>query len=165
MPRLLLNTSSFIETAHCRFLIMDAPTDRNLPKYIEEMAKKNVVALVRACKPTYDTQKLVDAGIRVEELFFEDGSPPEGEVLDRWLDLVNEVFSQPNEGCIAVHCVAGLGRAPVLVAVALIERDHMDNTEAAELVRGKRKGAFNARQLKYLETYEPRRKGGCCVIL
>ncbi|KAJ2225735.1 hypothetical protein EV180_003268 [Coemansia sp. RSA 518] len=50
---------------------------------------------------------------------------------------------------IAVHCVAGLGRAPVLVAVALIEKG-MDPLDAIEHVRHKRRGAFNNRQITYL---------------
>jgi protein tyrosine phosphatase type 4A len=36
------------------------------------------------------------------------------------MDVVKSV-SEEGESCVAVHCVAGLGRAPVLVAVALVE--------------------------------------------
>ena len=57
---------------------------------------------------------------------------------------------------IAVHCVAGLGRAPVLVAIALIENG-VEAINAVELIWKHRRGAINLRQLKYLEMYEPRR--------
>jgi protein-tyrosine phosphatase len=50
---------------------------------------------------------------------------------------------------IAVHCVAGLGRAPALVAIALIEMG-MKPLDAIEFIRGKRRGAFNKPQIAYL---------------
>ena len=65
---------------------------------------------------------------------------------------------------IAVHCVAGLGRAPVLVCIALIESG-MGWMEAVELVRKKRRGALNLTQLKYLETYKVRGKKESCTIM
>lgn len=37
------------------------------------------------------------------------------------MELVEEISREDQGSCVAVHCVAGLGRAPVLVAVALIE--------------------------------------------
>lgn len=61
---------------------------------------------------------------------YDDGAAPPPEIIQRWLEAVRSTFqnapdsSGPNgsEGpAIAVHCVAGLGRAPVLVAIALIE--------------------------------------------
>ncbi len=52
---------------------------------------------------------------------------------------------------IAVHCVAGLGRAPVLVALALIEHGFGDPSAAVEFIRSQRRGAINMRQLNYLE--------------
>lgn len=45
---------------------------------------------------------------------------------------------------VAVHCLAGLGRAPVLVVIALIEAGQMRNIEAIELVRSKRKGELKS---------------------
>jgi protein tyrosine phosphatase type 4A len=54
---------------------------------------------------------------------------------------------------IAVHCAAGLGRAPFLVAIALIHAG-MDNFEAVDLIRGVRRGAINTRQLDYILAYK-----------
>lgn len=68
---------------------------------------------------------------------------------------------------IAVHCVAGLGRAPVLVALALIEHGFGDPSAVVEFIRAQRRGAINMRQLNYLEQYQKRGVGtcgGCCVM-
>jgi len=53
--------------------------------------------------------------------------------VEKWLELVKSVFSRDNEACLGVHCVTGLGRAPVLVAIALIELG-MSYEEAVHMV-------------------------------
>lgn len=65
---------------------------------------------------------------------------------------------------IAVHCVAGLGRAPVLVCIALIESG-LEPLEAVNVVREKRSNALNRRQLLYLTDVYKRRRGKKCCIL
>jgi protein tyrosine phosphatase type IVA len=67
-------------------------------------------------------------------------------------DDSNEVMA-----CIAVHCVAGLGRAPVLVALALIEYG-MKPLDAIEFIRTRRKGALNSHQIEFIDRYRRRRK-------
>ena len=52
---------------------------------------------------------------------FEDGAAPPFDIIKKWMELVVQMSEDEESSCIAVHCVAGLGRAPVLVAVALIE--------------------------------------------
>jgi protein tyrosine phosphatase type 4A len=197
----LVNRPSMIEYKQYRFLIMDAPTDSNLPSYIEILKKKRTEVVVRACEPTYSKQPLITAGIRVLELPFDDGDPPPEHMLTQWLNLVRTEFGEPknekttgsdkekkkdtrsaegkensaaevssvgssgdidrdanpNKKTIAVHCVAGLGRAPVLVAVALIEAG-MEPYEAIKFIRKRRRGAINARQLKYIESYKSRKR-------
>jgi len=183
-----INKPAVVEQGNMRFVIHDAPTDSNLPGYLDFDKRKKVVALVRACEPTYDKAPLEAAGVRVYEMPFQDGSPPPDHMIDQWLALVEKTFdsgkgsgkkkskssssasssssssSASPSAAIAVHCVAGLGRAPVLVCIALIERG-MGWMEAVELVRKKRRGALNLTQLRYLETYKPRGKKEQCTIM
>ena len=115
------------------------------------------------------------AGIKVHEMEFQDGDPPSDDIINRWLDVVDETFGsaaapgkyeeQDASPAIAVHCVAGLGRAPVLVAIALIEAGK-NAFDAIQFIREKRRGAINDKQIRFLEDYVPRRKSSpCCTIV
>jgi len=180
-----------------RFLIMDAPRQGNLHLYIREMKRQNVTDIVRVCESTYDVADLRNAGISLHELAYDDGTSPPDLVLDKWLELVKSRFYDKNkksddmiadnstgdkkspsavapgekqgQPTIAVHCVAGLGRAPVLVAVALIEYANYDPVSAVSFIRKHRRGAINEKQLLYLESYKRRTKNidnGCaCAIM
>mmetsp|Transcript_10933 Transcript_10933/g.24059 ORF Transcript_10933/g.24059 Transcript_10933/m.24059 type:complete len:207 (+) Transcript_10933:2707-3327(+) len=165
---------TLITTPNLRFLIMDAPRQSNLHLYIKECRRHHVTDIVRVCEPTYLGAELKSAGIELHEMAYEDGHSPSEEILGRWLDLVEGRFFGSGGGgskdaTIAVHCVAGLGRAPVLVAIALMEFEKMDAVEAVMMIRRNRRGAINEKQLQYLEGYKCRRGGGgggcACVIL
>lgn len=41
---------------------------------------------------------------------FEDGAPPPSKLVDDWLSLLKKKFQEDPGCCVAVHCVAGLGR-------------------------------------------------------
>lgn len=159
----LPNPPSLIEYKNWKFIIFDAPTEGNLDLYIKEMKKQNVTHLARACDPTYPAEALNEVDIKVHELSFPDGGFPSESVVDQWIDLCKEAFknSKSPDVCVAVHCVAGLGRAPVLVAIALIEQG-LKYDDAVNLIREKRRGAINAKQLKWLKNYKPKKP---CIIM
>ncbi|XP_030627763.1 protein tyrosine phosphatase type IVA 1 [Chanos chanos] len=138
-----------------RFLITHNPTNITLKKFIEELKKYGVKTLVRVCEATYDASVVEREGIQVLDWPFDDGAPPSKQIVDDWLNLLRVKFHKEAGCCVAVHCVAGLGRAPVLVALALIERG-MKYEDAVQFIRQKRRGAFNSKQLLYLERYRPK---------
>jgi len=170
----LSSKPTLITTQSLRFLIMDAPRQSNLHLYIKECKRHHVTDIVRVCEPTYLGAELKNAGMTLHEMAYEDGQSPSEEVLTKWLALVDERFFSENKSSdasatIAVHCVAGLGRAPVLVAIALMEFESMDAVEAVMMIRKNRRGAINEKQLQYLEGYKCRMRkggGGCgCAIM
>ncbi|SAL98322.1 hypothetical protein [Absidia glauca] len=147
---------TIIECPHTqlRYLILDCPTESTLDFYLEEFKRYNVTDVVRCCQPTYQAQRLNDKGIQVLDLPFKDGGVPPPQVIQEWLELVentrkNQLNKEGGEQTIAVHCVAGLGRAPLLVAIALIEMG-MKPLDAIEYIRSRRRGAFNKPQIMYL---------------
>ena len=126
---------------------------------------------MRVCEPTYDKQVFHSNGILVHDWPFKDGGIPPPETLSLFLGLCAERFGpfcniqknpstpDPKSSVIAVHCVAGLGRAPVLVAVALIEAG-LTPLDAVDYVRKRRRGAFNSFQLQYIVDAYKRRNSG-----
>ncbi|XP_037662483.1 protein tyrosine phosphatase type IVA 1-like [Choloepus didactylus] len=155
-----------------RFLITHNPTNAILSKFIEELKKYGVTTILRVCKATYDTALVEKEGIHVLDWPFDDGAPPSNQTVDDWLSLVKIKFREEPGCCVAVHCVAGLGRAPVLVALALIEGG-MKYEDAVQFIRQKWRGAFNSKQLLYLEKYRPKmwlsfkdssgHRNNCCI--
>lgn len=170
----LVNRPSLIDRPPLKFLIMDAPKDSNLHLYLRECKKYNVVSIVRISEPSYSKEEVENAGISLHELYYPDGQSPPPEIISKWLSIVDKTFEKVQSStqtddrpCIAIHCVAGLGRAPVLVAIALIEYG-MDPIAAVSFIRERRRGAINAVQLNYLESYRRTRKnkkdGGCVIM-
>jgi len=160
---------ALVEFKNMRFLIMDRPSKANLTHFVKELKKCGVHEVVRVCEPTYERELLYKEGITVLDWFFDDGAAPPRELVERWLKLLKERFSEDPGTTIAIHCVAGLGRAPVLVALALIESG-MKYEDAVQFIRKRRRGAINSKQLEYLEKYKPTKalKGRektqpCCI--
>ena len=164
----LSSKPSLIEWEAVRFLIMDKPKDSNLHLYLKECKKHNVTDIVRICEPCYDAAEVEKSGVCLHELFYEDGQSPPEEVIANWNNLVAERFDNLKTGdekpCIALHCVAGLGRAPLLVAIALVEHG-MNPGQAVTFIRERRRGAINTVQLQYLQSYKKRKKASKCCIM
>ncbi|KAJ3095674.1 Protein tyrosine phosphatase type IVA 1 [Physocladia obscura] len=152
-----------IEYKNMRFVVFDAPTESNLDLYLDELTTRKVSDIVRVCEPSYPTEPVEAAGIHVHEMPFADGTIPPQQIITAFLSLCNSRFPGGILGAnayqgdanvngvpaVGVHCVAGLGRAPILIAMALIESG-MTSIEAVEYVRVRRRGAFNSVQLNYL---------------
>ncbi|CRG96182.1 protein tyrosine phosphatase, putative [Plasmodium gallinaceum] len=156
----VLNHPTKIEHGKIKILILDAPTNDLLPLYIKEMKNYNVTDLVRTCEKTYNDREIERAGINVHELIFPDGDAPTDDIVNNWLTVVNNVIK--NNCAVAVHCVAGLGRAPVLASIVLIEFG-MDPIDAIVFIRERRKGAINKRQLQFLKSYKKKKKKKNCL--
>ncbi|XP_061677057.1 protein tyrosine phosphatase type IVA 3-like [Syngnathoides biaculeatus] len=170
-----MNRPAPVELCHnnMRFLITHNPTDNTLGSFIEDLKRFGATTVVRVCDITYDKTPLEKDGITVVDWPFDDGAPPPSLLVDDWLSLLKKKFQEEPGCCVAVHCVAGLGRAPVLVALALIESG-MKYEDAIQLIRQKRRGAINSKQLTYLEKYRPKQrlrfkdshtpKNKCCAM-
>uniref|UniRef100_A0A8C2N5X4 protein-tyrosine-phosphatase n=1 Tax=Cricetulus griseus TaxID=10029 RepID=A0A8C2N5X4_CRIGR len=131
-----------------RFFITHNPTNATLNKFIEKLKKYGVTIIVRVCEATYDTTPVEKEGICVLDWPFEDGAPPSNQIVDDWLNLVKiKLHEEPG-------CFAGLGRAPLLVALAFIESEM--KYEEVQFMRQKQCGALHSKQLLYLEKYRPK---------
>lgn len=102
---------------------------------MQDLKAYGVNTLVRVCAATYDKTPVEQEGIQVlvsdrctadpayeltsyqslnycpmQDWPFDDGSAPPEQLVDDWLNLLQTKFRDEPGSCVAVHCVAGLGR-------------------------------------------------------
>jgi len=158
-----LTPHCYVQKGHSRFLITGTPNDDNLLLYLNLYRQYGVSTVVRLCEAVYDVTPLIQANILVLEMPFADGEVAPFSIIEDWLHIVDNVFAKKEQETICVHCYTGIGRAPFLVSLALIEND-MEPADSIALLRTKIEGAITDMQSEYIERYRPRQKFRCCVI-
>lgn len=158
MSGIFVMNTCLVEHNGYRFLITDSPTEYNLLSYIQLCVYRGVVAVVRTNGFNYSKQAFTNNGISVIDMPYIDGHAPDLSLVTKWMDIVYKYLSplsnKTKKPCIAIHCVSGLGRAPTLAAIALVELG-MDALDAIQYIRNLRRGAFNHKQLNYIQSYKP----------
>jgi cell division cycle 14 len=80
--------------------------------YAPIFRQANVGLVVRLNKELYDRRRFIDKGIKHSDLYFLDGSCPSKEIVSKFLEI-----TEKEQGAIAVHCKAGLGRTGTLIGL------------------------------------------------
>lgn len=116
-------------------------------QYVDIFKQLGVSAVIRLNSPDYDSSKFKRKGINHNELFFEDGSTPSHDVLNRFFNICNK------EPCLAIHCQAGLGRTSTLIGAYLIKYFGFTGLEAIAWCRLCRPGSVLGPQQHFLCDY------------
>ena len=141
-----------------KFYISESPNNNNIVLFLQQISKNNIKHIVRLCKPYYDSQYIINENINFYDWYIDDGLLPSNDIINKWLQLINST-SEP----ILVHCSAGLGRAPTLVALALIN-NKMDAYDTIDYIRSKRIGSFNVTQIDFLLNKNQTKNTKCCFF-
>jgi protein tyrosine phosphatase type 4A len=155
-----MTTFTHIKKQGLRFIVTNSPNNDNIDAYIYKLKKYPIAGIIRCCNITYSDTKLKES-FPVCDLIFEDGTIPSSEIISKWIDIVKQ--AEKTNSNIAIHCTAGLGRAPLLVCLAFIIYKNYDVYKTIKLIRDKIPGALNSIQVDYL--YKIKIKNSMCVIL
>ncbi len=149
-----------IKTFNHIFMISQSPNNDNILDYIKLLQHYHIHKVVRVCVPTYNHDTFDVNQIRTIDLLIADGQTPNPVIIQQWLRLIE------NQSSIAIHCQAGLGRAPTLIAITLIENGY-EPTDAVDHIRRKIPHAFNTKQLDFILNYIPTKSQikRCCQIM
>ena len=80
--------------------------------YKNSFTKRNVTCVVRLNRKQYESRRFTQMGMKHVDMYFLDGSCPPTEIWKKFLRLTEE-----QQGAVAVHCKAGLGRTGTLIGL------------------------------------------------
>ena len=119
--------------------------------YLSYFKRKNVKLVVRLNKKYYDAKKFTQNGIDHMELYFLDGSNPPDHLLAKFLAKV-----ESTDGCVAVHCKAGLGRTGCVIGCYMMKHYQCTAEEVIGWLRIARPGSIIGPQQQWLKEMQTR---------
>lgn len=150
-----------------KYIVTPSPESNFICDYKKLLIDNNINTIVRLCEKyesSYDDNFFTSSNINIIDIPLKDGNVPDSDTIKQWLNIIeNQQYG------IAVHCKAGLGRAPLFACIGLIKIGKIDDIGAIELVRKHIKGSLNSKQIYFLcndlKTCEYKRKKsqGCIV--
>lgn len=140
----------FVKYNNVNFCIFPAPTNKNAFEYAQKLDEVGVKHIVHLAELEYDKQIFERNGITFYELSFADGGTPSSEQLLIWYKLLDNFFNTEKNIVVGIHCKASVGRAPLMIAIALIYLYGLDDVDSVIIVRDKVKYALNINQLNFL---------------
>eukprot|EP00828_Plagiopyla_frontata_P021269 TRINITY_DN2767_c0_g1_i5.p2 TRINITY_DN2767_c0_g1~~TRINITY_DN2767_c0_g1_i5.p2 ORF type:complete len:213 (+),score=45.45 TRINITY_DN2767_c0_g1_i5:663-1301(+) len=75
--------------------------------------------VIRLNNKAYDEKKFVRNGIAHTDIFFDDGSTPKRDLIDKFLSV-----AEKEKGALGVHCKAGLGRTGTMIGCYAMKHYH-----------------------------------------
>lgn len=148
-----------------RYCVTQSPDPNNLQNYKDFFLSNGIKTLVKLCECNrYDIEYLEHNGIKVIDIPLQDGTTPSKDIIKKWIDIIKQEIKNKNNS-IAVHCMSGLGRAPLFVCVGLVMIDKIDPIDAITIVRKTIRSALNTNQINFLRSlhYSNDTKKGCII--
>ena len=141
-----------IDAFNKKFYIFQTPvTIITAPIYASLLSEFNVKHLFCFTSSLDNSKHIFEhRNVTYHELVFDDGSIPNDFILTYWFNFLTDMNNNYDiEFCVAVHCRAGIGRAPLMVTIALIYYG-VNYLDAIDIVRSYVKNALNTKQLEYI---------------
>ena len=154
-----------------KFVVSPTPSACNINCYKDFLVKHNIKIVVNFCESVYDTSYLDKYLIEVIHLFIPDGSTPTIEIVEKWFKILDRMVQEKKQG-IAIHCVSGLGRAPVMLGIAMLKlhkkiagSKKITGLDTVARIRHHIPGALNTKQLEFLDKFKLPKKEKSCIIM
>lgn len=90
-------------------------------------------------------------GIKHTDLFFPDGSIPPDSIVDKFINLMEN-----ENGAVAVHCKAGLGRTGCLIGAYAMKHYRFPPKEFTGFIRVVRPGSILGPQQHWMVNFAPK---------
>lgn len=147
--------------------LTSTPLITSIAEFSQLMKRRGVTDIFCFCDLKYDPTVLKDYGITFHHIYFPDGSHPTGQILKKFNLVIESILEINKFPKIGIHCTAGIGRAPTMLAYLMITRYRWNCVDCISKIRQKRKHAINQKQLNWIlqSNIKPIKEMKTCVIL